>query len=317
MTYAQYGNIEALDYNTLVGTPASSTANAFNTTFGVGSGSAGYGQTTLAQVGTGDTVNNATWLNLITLSANAALHQGTTDYVAIANTVVGGTIAYIDALPSNLQKIYAQRLKASIQGSTTSNAVSTVSSWSSIATWTHTVTFANGDAARYFFNSGGQIKMTCSHPAGTGINSLFNSLASNVGTVVMSSITSGTVSIAGSNFNGITKVGGGAPTPTISQNTGYYALSTSNVSVFTQTANTGPSSYLSTSINYTVRSNGPQGANGDRGSVITITTTWDEVPNGLAVSSGSTVTCTVQYPESTYIANTWGAVSISGIVSVS
>jgi hypothetical protein len=36
-------------------------------------------------------------------------------------------------------------------------------------TFTHTATFANGNAARFFFNAGGQIKMTVSHPSGTGI----------------------------------------------------------------------------------------------------------------------------------------------------
>lgn len=319
MTYAQYGNIQALDYNTLVGTSTSSTANAFNTTWATGSGSAGYGQTALSQVGTGDIVANVTWANLVNRADNVASHQATTGYVAITGPTspgVGNTITYLSALPTNLQAIYSQRLNASIQGSTVANTVTTITSWVDKALWTHTITFANGDAARYFFNSGGQIKMTCSHPSGTGINLLLNNLASNTGTVVMSSISSGTVSIAGTTYSGITKVGGGGNAPTISSNNGYYALTTSNANVFTQTASTGPSSYLGTFINYTVRSNGPQGANGDTGSIVTIYTTWDEVPNGLTVNSGSTVTCTVQLPETTYIANTWGAIAVSGVVSV-
>ena len=94
-----------------------------------------------------------------------------------------------------------------------SNTVTTASTWSSIATWTHTVTFANGNAARYFFNSGGQLKVTCSHPSGTGINLLLNGLASNIGTVVMSAPTSGSITIASTSYNGITKVGGGGNAP--------------------------------------------------------------------------------------------------------
>jgi len=317
MTYAQFGNIQATDYNTFVGTATSSTADTFNATWASGSGTAGYGQTAVPQVGTGELVDDATWANLINNSANVALHQAATGYTTITPPSEGDTITFLPALSTNLSTIYAQRLNAGTQGSTTSQTLTTSTTWTNIALFTHTVTFANGNAARYFFNAGGQIKMTCSHPAGTGINLLLNGLASNVGTVVMSSIASGTVSIAGSTFNGITKVGGGGNAPTISQNNGYYALTTSNASVFTQTASTGPSSYLGTNINYIVRSNGPQGANGDRGSIITIFTTWDEVPNGLTASSGSTVTCTIQYPESTYIANTWGAIAISGTVSVS
>lgn len=316
MTYAQFGNIQALDYNTLVGNSSSSTANAFNTTWATGSGSAGYGQTALAQVGTGDIVDDATWANLVSRSANVAVHQATVGYSSITVPAEGDTITFLSALPTNLQAIYTQRANASIQGSTVSNSVTTGTTWTDKAIWTHTVTFANGDAARYFFNAGGQIKMTCSHPSGTGINLLLNGLASNVGTVVMSSVSSGTIRIAGTDYNGITKVGGGGNTPTISQNSGYFALTTSNTSVFTQTASTGPSSYLGTFINYTTRSNGPQGANGDTGSIITISTTWDEVPNGLTASSGSVVTCTVQLPETTNIANSWGAIAVSGVVSV-
>jgi len=316
MTYAQYGNIQALDYNTLVGSTSGSTANAFNTTWATGSGSAGYGQTSVAQVGTGDIVDDVTWSGLINKAANVSLHQATVGYSSITAPIEGDSISYLSSLPTNLQLVYAQRANAASQGTTTANTVTTLTSWTDKAVWTHTVTFANGDAARYFFNSGGQIKMTCAHPSGSGINLLLNGLASNVGTVVMSSVSSGTVKISATTYNGITKVGGGGNAPTVSQNTGYYALTTSNASVFTQTASTGPSSYLGTFINYIARSNGPQGANGDTGSIVTIYTTWDELPNGLTVSSGSTVTCTVQLPETTYIANTWGAVSVSGVVSV-
>lgn len=332
MTYAQYGNIEAVDYNTLIGSTTSAVANTFNATWGTGSGSAGYGQSALAQVGTGEIVDDATWSTLINNAANVALHQATTSFSSISPPTVGDTITYLNTLSTNLQLIYSQRQKASIQGSTSANVVTTTSTWTDKAIWTHTITFTGtstaygtingGDAARYFFNAGGQIKMTCSHPSGTGINLLLNQLASNVGTVVLSSVTSGTATIAGTNYNGITKVGGGGNTPTILPNNGYYALTTSNASVFTQQASTGPSGYQNSFINYIVRSNGPQGVNGDTGSIITIYTTWDEVSNatppntgGLPVAAGSSVTCTVQFPETTYIANTWGSISISGIVA--
>ena len=225
-------------------------------------------------------------------------------------------LTYLSAVPTNLTTIYTSRLNAASQGSTSANAVSTVATWSDKAVWTHTVTFANGDAARYFFNSGGQLKVTCSHPTGTGINLLLNNLASNVGTVVMSSPTSGSVTIASTSYNGITKVGGGGNAPTVSTNTGYYALTTGNASVFTQTASTGPSGYLSTNINVTVKSNGTQGSNGDAGSVITIYTTWDEIPNGLVVATGSTTTVTAQAPETTYLGNSWGSITVAGSVAV-
>lgn len=315
MSYAQFGLIQATDYNNLVGGNPVTTSGKLNTVWATGGTTAGYGQTALANVAVGGKVAASDWANLVNKTANSASHQGTS-ITAVTAPASGDTITYLSAIPTNLTTIYNSRLNAASQGSTTANSVSTVSTWADKATWTHTVTFASGDAARYFFNAGGQLKITCSHPTGTGINLLLNNLASNIGTVALSSPTSGAVTIAGTSYNGVTKVGGGGNAPTISTNTGYYALTTANASIFTQTASTGPSGYLSTNINITVKSNGTQGTNGDTGSIITIYTTWDEIPNGLVVSTGSTTTVTAQAPETTYLANSWGAITVAGSVAV-
>lgn len=317
MSYAQYGTIQATDFNTLAGGDPTTTSGTLNAVWATGGTNAGYGQTALANTSAGTTVAaTGQWATLVANTASAASHQGTS-ITAVTAPTSGGTITYLSAIPTNLTTIYNSRLNAATQGSTSANTVTTASTWSSIATWTHTVTFANGNAARYFFNSGGQLKVTCSHPSGTGINLLLNGLASNIGTVVMSAPTSGSITIASTSYNGITKVGGGGNAPTISTNTGYYALTTTNTSVFTQTASTGPAGYLATNINVTVKSNGTQGANGDAGSIITIYTTWDEIPNGLVVATGSATTVTAQAPETTYLANSWGAISVTGSVVVS
>ena len=133
----------------------------------------------------------------------------------------------------------------------------------------------------------------------------------------MSSVTRGAATITGTSYNGITKIGGGGNAPTISTNSGYYAWSTSNANVFYQTASTGPSGYLSTNINILVRTNGTVGSNGDVGNVITITTVWDEIPNGLVVGTGSTTTLTVRPPEVTNLANSWGTITLAGSVTQS
>lgn len=315
MSYAQNGLIQATDYNTLVGVSPSSTANTLNTVWAVGASTAGYGQTALAQVSAGDTITAAQWANLINTTANAGSHQGTS-LTSITAPTTGGTVTYLSALPTNVQSIYTGRNNASAQGSTTSNTATYGSTWASALTFTHTVTFASGDAARYFFNAGGQIKITMSHPAGSGINSLFNSLATACGTIVQSAPTSGTVTIASTAYNGITKVGGSG-SATLGTNTGYYALTTANAQVFSQTATTGPAGYLSTFISVNVKSNGTQGSNGDAGSVITIYTLWDEVPNGLTVSTGSAVTVTLAPPATTYLPQgaSWGTPTVSGTVT--
>lgn len=317
MSYAQFSSIDATDFNTLVGGNPTTTPNTLNATWATGGGTAGYGQTAVANVAVGQTVAaTSQWASLVTNTANSATHQGSS-ITAVSTPVAGGTITFLSAIPTNLTTIYTNRLNAASQGSTSANTVTTASTWSDIATWTHTATFANGDAARYFFNSGGQLKLTMSHPSGTGINLLLNNLASNVGTVVMSAPTSGTITVTGTSYNGITKIGGGGNAPTIDSSKGYYGMTTVNANVFTQLASTGPSGYLSTFIRVQARSNGTQGSNGDTGSVITITTIWDEVPNGLTVASGSAVTLTAQAPETTNLANTWGAITLAGSVVVS
>lgn len=315
MSYAQYGLIQATDFNTLVGGNPTTTSNTLNAVWAVGGTTAGYGQTAVANVSAGQTVaSSAQWNSLVSNTASAASHQGSS-ITSVSAPVSGGTITYLSAIPSNLTTIYSNRRNAATQGSTSANTATRGTSWQTALTFTHTVTFASGDAARYFFNAGGQIKITCSHPVGSGINLLWSDLASNVGTVAMSSPSSGTVSLAGGTYSGITKVGGGGTAPTIDANKGYFALTTSNATAFTQTASTGPSGYLSSFIRMIVKSNGTQGSNGDAGSVITIYTIWDEVPDDLVVTSGTAVTCTVQNPETTYLSASWGAPSIAGSVS--
>jgi hypothetical protein len=315
MAYAQFATIDAADFNTLVGGNPTTTANSLNATWATGGGTAGYGQTAVANVVAGTNILASTqWASLVSNTASAATHQGSS-ITSVSVPVAGGVIAYNAAIPTNLTTIYTNRLNALAQGSTTANTATRGTTWSNQLTFTHTATFASGDAARYFFNAGGQIKMTVSHPGSSGIDLLFNNLASNVGTVVMSAPTSGSVSIAGTSYNGITKIGGGGNAPTIATNNGYYALTTSNANVFTQTASTGPSGYLSSFIRFIVQSNGTQGSNGDAGSIITIYTIWDEVPDGLVVATDSATTMTLTPPATTNITNTWGAVTLSGTVT--
>jgi hypothetical protein len=311
MSYAQFGLIEATDYNNLIGANPGSTANALNTVWSTGSASAGYGQTGLSNVTVGATVAASEWANLVNRTSNAATHQGSS-LSSVTAPSTGGTITYLGNVVTNLQTIYTNRLNASTQSSTSSNAVTRGTTWSTNIVFTHTATFANGDAARYFFNSGGQLAITCSHPnTADPQNQTFNSLATAIGTVVLSAMSSGTATIVGTSYSGVTKVGGSG-SPTVNSNNGYYAWSTSNANCFTQTAGSGL--YTNSLINVTVKTNGTQGSNSDRGSVVTIYTTWDVVPD-VTIGSGSVTTLTVRPPEVTNISNTWGTITLAGSVA--
>ena len=315
MSYAQNGLIEATDFNTLVGGNPETAANKLNTTWATGGTTAGYGQTAVSQVSAGGTViATGQWNALVANTASAAAHSGSS-ITSVTAPTSGGTVTYLSAIPTNLTTIYTNRRNAAAVGSTTTSTATRSTSWENGLTFTHTVTFASGDAARYFFNSGGQIKMTASHPTGTGINLLFSDLASNSGTVVQSAPNSGTVSIAGVNYSGITRVGGGGNSPTVDANKGYFGLSTSNATVYTQTASSGPSGYLSSFIRYITKSNGTQGSNGDTGSVVTIYTIFDEIPNELVASSGTAVTLTLQAPETTNLSASWGTPTLASSVT--
>ena len=314
MSYAQFSLIDATDFNTLVGGNPTTTSGTLNAVWATGGSTFGYGQTALANVTVGQTVAaTGQWATLVANTASAATHQGSS-ITAVSTPVAGGTITFLSAIPTNLTTISTSRLNAATQGSTATNTATRGTTWQNQLTFTHTATFANGDAARYFFNSGGQLKLTFAQPNGTSMANAYNSLANACGTLVLSAPTSGTITVAGTSYSGFIKIGGsGSPSP-YTTNTGYYALTSSNANVFLQTTGT-PAGYTTSFINVLVRSNGTQGSNGDAGSVITITTIWDEIPNGLVVTAGSAVTLTAQAPESTNIANTWGAVTLSGSVS--
>ena len=311
MSYAQFGLIEATDFNTLVGGNPTGTANTLNATWATGSGQGGYGQTAVANVAAGQVVAATSWASLVNNTASAAAHQGSS-ITSVTAPVAGGLVTYISAIPTNLQTIWASKGNAASQGTTSSNTQTTTSSWTDYANFTFTCTFANGDAARYFFNAGGQLKFTCSHSnTDAGINSAFNSLATATGTLNLSGQNSGSRTIAGTSYTGVTKTGGSGSTEVLSTNSGYFGLSTANTLIFDQNSGTAP--YTATvQIQYLARTNGPQGSNADNGSVVTVHCLFDKISGNGTVGSGSSVTCTLVPPSTTNIANTWGAITLAG-----
>lgn len=315
MTYAAGGSIQASDYANLIGSGA--TANTLNAVWSTGGGSAGYGQTALSGVTAGNSVQAAEWANLVNRTANSASHQGSS-ITSVTAPASGGAIAYLSAVPTNLQTIYANRLNAAGVGTTTANVVNRGTTWADGVTFSYTATFANGDAARYFFNAGGSLKVTCSHANNAaGINLTYNQLASNVGTIVVSSPSSGSITVAGASYNGVTKIGGGGTPVSTATNQGYYGLSTAALNtniIFQQTQDSGV--YGLAYITVYANTNGTVGSNSDRGNVLRVDVVWDNVGGANnTVGTGSTTTLTIQYPSTTVLSNTWGTVTLTGTQS--
>ena len=332
MTYQQYGRIDANDYNTFVGASATSVSNTLNAVLGVGNGRSGLGQTTVPQV-TGTSVSppiqvqSEQWNLLINNIQNLASHQGST-VTPISTTADGQLIsAYMTAstpptaiFANNLNTIFTNRNNAAAQGSTNPNIRTYTSNWNNALTFVHTITFESGDKARYFFNSGGQLALSFSHPAGTNMNNLWNTLTSACGTITLSAVNSGTQTIAGTVFSGVSRTGGSGTPTTIAANNGYYALTSTDATIFKMAATTSPNGYLSSFIEVKVKTNGTQGTNGDVGSIITVTTIWDSVPNGGGTNLGQTgpnsaTTCVIRNPSSSYLSPTWGTVNITSTVT--
>ena len=321
MGYSKNGKIENTDYNdTLIGSATSTTASNVNAVWAIGNGKGGYGQPTVATVPKNGKIEAAPWGALLTAVNKMASHQGTA-ITAIAAPVTGNPVVHYDALPTNITNVYAGRNNAALQGSSSTTATTNTSTWFNALTFVQTITFASGDAARYFFNAGGQIALTFEHPTGSGINGLFNVLGTSCGTILISSPNTGTVNIASVGYSGITKVGGQGTVTTITPNVGYWGMTTTNREVFKQFGGSytnptaGGGTYSQNYLSVNVRTNGAQGSNGDNGSIITVTTVWDEVPNGLTASAGTKVNLTVRPPSTTYLANTWGTPSVAGTVT--
>lgn len=298
MAYQQGGKVEATDFNTL----ATSVNDAL----------ADIGQSALPTnlIG-GGKVLAADWSNLVNKIANVASHQGT-GITSISSPNASTKVGFRSELSTNITNIRSARKNASAQGTDSITTTVNASRWFDRSTFTHTITFASATAAQYFFNGGGQIRLTLSHPTGSAIDTLFNSLCTAIGTIVLSSPSSGTVTIATATYNGITKVGGSGTVNTLLANAGYYGLTGTNQEVFkqfgTSLAGFGGVNYSQSfiSVNMNV-SNG--------GATINITTLWDEYPNGLTTVANSTVNCIVRPPSSVYITNTWGTISVTGTVS--
>lgn len=321
MTYTQGSLIEAADFNSFVGnfsTPSTG-ANQLNTIMGIGYGRSGYGQNAQAQVTGGNTVSYLDWSNLVNNVTRMSNHQNTS-ITPITAPVSGNSIVPLGGagtMATNLSSIFSNRNNAAAQGTTATTTGTYNSAWGNYVTFTFQCTFGNADQARYFFNAGGQLAITCSHPVGTGINAGFNALASAVGTIVISAGV-GTQSIATTSYTGVTKIGGSGSTSVFVNTQGYYNLNIGSSEFFRQVAGTGPAGYTSSYISMSSKTNILNaGGNGDAGSIITIYVTFQEVPTGLTASSGTSVTLGVRYPSATYLNNPsspWGTVSVTQTV---
>ena len=281
MTYSTGGLIQATDYNGFASTTAGGNVNVI---WGAGTGDAGYGQsTTLATVSAGGTVTATQWAGLVNRISSIASHQGTT-ITARTAPVAGNVIAVLAAVQTDLNNCYTNRGNATGTGSQFTGWTGTSSKTSATGsgttpwtiTFTHTITWASANAARYFFNAGGRIKWETSKTAdATEADTEWNDLANTlVGDIFITGGT-GTQTIAGTAYTGTTKIGGTGTPTTLLTTTGWYDLTTGDTTIYRQFADTAP--YTGSYINIAAKTAGA-------GTQLVLTTTWVD-PGGASVGS--------------------------------
>lgn len=317
MSYSQGGKIDAADYNTFVGSSPSSTTNRINTVWSVGSGSAGYGQTAISQVSAGNIVTATQWASLINTLNSILTHQAGSGS-GISATVAGNKINYLSTLSTNITTSYTNRLNfASNSAVVVGSGLATT--WTS-ATTTSTLarafgvraTFASADQARYFFNSGGRLKLNVS-----GAQSASTTARTNAAIALCTYL--GGVALFASNTNG-GRTGAGGTLGTNDTTKGYWTSTyNSNVTVVSITSTTA--SYTTDTATITVKPNGAQGTNNGNGLNVdfwvNLSSTSGANAGGLSFDDSLGISVTrsidVSYPEVTNLSNTWGAVTITSL----
>ena len=323
MTYALAGLIEANDYNQRIAGTALGTNVNVNYPWGAGATDKGYGQSSpLSNVSVGGTVTATNWASMLTNLRKMANHQNTSvGTLPGSGPTAGDTVTFLTSLDTVITNVYNNVGSAVAVGSentTFSGTSSRTANWSSTLTFTHTITWSNANALRYWFNAGGYVRWRCNKSSsGQTGDPEWNDLGTKQGDIRFTGGT-GTRTIAGTNYTGTTRIGGSGSPSTHLTTTGWYDLTTSPVTVWQLNADTSP--YTGNYIRITLATAGS-------GTQLVITTTWvntegDPVTGGTATNSpfssfgtGPATIVTTVNPSTTYLSDTWGTPTIAAAIS--
>ena len=197
MAYAAGDTITAAQFN--IFTNSSSDPYGYNHFAGTGSGVYGLGQTHLLTVSGNDnatTISAAQFNALFTGMTNIANHTNDT-LTSAAQVSAGTTVAIRSALVADLASLAAEVAG----GSTSATALDTAAvgsssnsaTWNSSSTIERSVTFANADKMRHFFNAGGKIRVdpSCTTGIDGDKDTVFNDLTTTaIGNLDIGALTS-------------------------------------------------------------------------------------------------------------------------------
>lgn len=300
MTYASGGLIQATDFNTR--------ATSVNTLWGTGANAQGYGQsTTVSTNNVGDIVPASQWATLIARMTSMQQHQfNNTTGVPTAPTS-GSIITYLSAVDTEITSLQTNKMVTYNRIQNAAVLGSNATTWQTNAFRTFTVTFSSGDAARYFFNNGGNVYI---NTTGTALTTTAKATAWNT------FITTG-FNTYYFNSNSMSFTGTGFTPNVNASSTGYYQLTTGSTVSLELQDYTATADYNLNQMYVNVSTSTQNiSAHGDNGSTLTFavamydfaTDTFnDTIPGTLSINLG------LNYPDNSYgsMTNTWGVGTIT------
>lgn len=301
MTYASGGLIQATDYN--------QRATAVNNLWGTGANANGYGQsTTVTAVATSNTVTATQWATLIARMQSMQQHQFNNTTGVPSQPTAGSIITYLSTVDTKITDLNTNKMTGYTTTAGASTTASSATNWTTSAIRTFTVAFSSGDTARYFWNSGGNIQITTTGTSLTG-----NPKSTDWNSFITSKFNTYYFDSNGSSFTGT-----GATTVTNLSTRGYYQLTTAATTHLKLTSASATADYNLNEMYVNVNTSSQNiSGSGDNGSTMTITVSMYDKAADSAVGTRDTVTGTVainlalNYPETTYLSNTWGTGTIT------
>lgn len=307
MAYSSGGLIEATDYNNLARNNASNIAWVWGTGFGT----SGYGQNTsqLATVAATNTVTATQWAGLFNIVNRCLGHQsGAAAQIAGGgniNAVAGEVITSFANISTAVTTINTNKALFNSQGSTVTGTTQT---WNPTAVTTSAlnqfqdtnVNFASGDAARLFFNAGGQINFVCSavDNAGTTRSTTLRDLINQAG---------GITAFRNTTNGGRSGIGGTEAT----NNTG---IGYRNMASFNEVVKiTAGGAYASDYVTIHAWSDALNSTNGAVSSTVQFRLAVVSAADTFAADVNLTVSvrADIVYPETTYLTTVWGTPTVN------
>ena len=237
MAYTAGDTILDDEYNVFVNN--SSSPYGYNHFAGPGSGVYGLNQSTISTVSAGNAVNASEWNALMTGITNIANH--TNDTITSRSAVSAGDPIAIKAVVAADLATLAASVAAGSPNATAlgTNAVGTSTNgatWNSTSTLERSVTFANNNTMRAFFNGGGAIRVD---PSTSG------SVDGSKDTV-FSGLTATAVGNLDIKATSSTRSGSGETQTSFASSTGFHDLTTSYTSILKLTSD--DSGYTSNTV---------------------------------------------------------------------